>query len=119
MKINEQFRKWQNLERVFFSSKDEDMEKFRKFVEKKWLPLPSNTQFVESGVKESKLCCTNRQSENKRSQYTTIRSHIVEDVIMESKKKRDQEDKKFSIQINSSQQADWGKENKNSWGGNK
>ena len=34
----------------------ENMQKFYEFVKVTWLCLPSNTQFVEAGVKEASLC---------------------------------------------------------------
>jgi hypothetical protein len=32
--------------------RDQGLSKFRKFVESKWVALPSNTQFVEGDVKD-------------------------------------------------------------------
>jgi hypothetical protein len=34
-----------------------DMLAFQKFIQWKCFPLPSHTQFVEGGVKDSKRCC--------------------------------------------------------------
>jgi hypothetical protein len=43
-----------------------------------FLPLPSNTQFVESGVKEAKIVSATNRSEQMSSIYAIIRSvHVV------------------------------------------
>ena len=55
----------------------EKMSEFLAYIENTWYPLASNTQFVESGVKEAKICATTRRDEMVRSIYTLIRSSVV------------------------------------------
>ena len=50
----------------------------QKYAKSKWLPLPSNTQFVKSGVKEAKICISNNRDEASHSMYATVRSSIIE-----------------------------------------
>jgi hypothetical protein len=54
-----------------------NMEDFKAYVQKTWFPLPSNTQFVESGVKDAKLCATKNRDELMCSTYIPIRSTLV------------------------------------------
>jgi hypothetical protein len=59
-------------------AKDEDssnhMLEFRSFIQHRWFPLPSNMQFVEARVKDSKLCSGINRSEMMRTLYTVNRS---------------------------------------------
>ena len=57
---------------------NEDVKEFQEYAAEKWLPLPSNTQFVESGVKEAKMCSSNNWDELLRSMYATVCSSLVE-----------------------------------------
>jgi hypothetical protein len=64
---------------------------FREFVESKWLPLPSNTQFVEGGVKDFKRCAATSRNELARSLYGMQRSlgmHAVSETTKEIRKNR-------------------------------
>ena len=49
---------------------------FRNTVKTEWLPLASNTQFVESGVKEAKLCSSTGKQEQMRSVMAIGRSYL-------------------------------------------
>ena len=55
----------------------QELKEFREYAEDRWLHLPSNTQFVESGVKEAKICGLSQRSERMRSIYALIRSHTT------------------------------------------
>jgi hypothetical protein len=59
---------------------DSSLKEFREFIESKWLRLPSNTQFVEEGVKDSKRCASTAQNEQMRSTIATQWSYIVHSI---------------------------------------
>ena len=54
-----------------------EMEKFREWVQKNYLPFPIHTQFVESGVKEAALVLETGKEERMRSAVALIRSATV------------------------------------------
>jgi hypothetical protein len=69
--------------------RDQGMSKFRKFVESKWAALPSNTQFVEEGVKDSKQCSSTTHSEGLRSLIAIQRLQMVHRVHEGAKEMRE------------------------------
>jgi hypothetical protein len=69
--------------------RDESLSEFRQFVESKWVALPSNTQFVEGGVKDSKRCASTSRSEELRSLIAIQRSQMVHRVHEGAKEKRE------------------------------
>jgi hypothetical protein len=60
--------------------RDDNQSEFRKFVESKWVALPSNTQFVEGSVKDSKRCVSTSRSEELRSLIAIQRLQMVHQV---------------------------------------
>jgi hypothetical protein len=69
--------------------RDQGMSEFRKFVESKWVALPSNTQFVKGGVKDSKQCASTTRSEELRSLIAIQRSQMVHRVQEGAKEMRE------------------------------
>jgi hypothetical protein len=63
--------------KIFGESQSTAMQKFGKFVQIRWYPLPSNTQFVEVGIKDAKLCATTRQDEMLYSIHAMVQSIMV------------------------------------------
>ena len=63
-----------------------DILRFKQFVQRYWFPFASNTQFVESGVKEAKLVSMDKRKENTRSEYAIIRSHTVSTYMDKARK---------------------------------
>jgi hypothetical protein len=61
---------------------------FRKFVEGRWFPLPSNAQFVEAGMKDAKVRATTNQDEMPRSAPAMIRSALVSPCVKQAIAKR-------------------------------
>ena len=51
---------------------------FRKLFSQRYLPIPSQTQMTERGVKEGKICATASRSEQSRSAFAVARSGVVE-----------------------------------------
>jgi hypothetical protein len=74
--------------KVFDPNASQAMTGFRKFVEGRWFPLPSNTQFVEAGVKDAKVCATTNRDEMLRSTYAMVRSVLVNPCIEQAIAKR-------------------------------
>lgn len=50
----------------------------RDLVEQRYLPIPTNTQMTERGVKEGALCATSSRGEISRSIYAVARSGVCE-----------------------------------------
>jgi hypothetical protein len=69
--------------------RDQGMSEFRKFVESKWVALPSNTQFVEGGVEDLKRCASTTRSEELRSLIAIQRSQMVHQVHKGAKEMRE------------------------------
>ena len=59
---------------------------FQFFVSYTYLPLPSHTQFVESGVKESAIVSETGREERSRSILAIVRSHTVEQFLESARK---------------------------------
>mgnify|MGYP001394363470 CR=1 FL=1 len=60
---------------------------FQFFVSYTYLPLPSHTQFVESGVKESAIVSEIGREERSRSILAIVRSHTVEPFLEDARRK--------------------------------
>jgi hypothetical protein len=67
--------------KIFGEHKSSAMIKFGEFVQERWYPLPSNTHFVEAGVKDAKLWATTKRDEMLRSIYAMVRSVMVHPCI--------------------------------------
>jgi hypothetical protein len=61
---------------------------FRKFVEGRWFPLPSNAQFVEACMKDAKARATTNCDEMPRSAHAMIRSALVSPCVKQAIAKR-------------------------------
>ena len=62
---------------------------FLKYVFTRYIALPSNTQFVKSGVKDAKFCATTNRAETLTSYYTLIRSVTVSRAIQDAIEKQE------------------------------
>ena len=57
-----------------------NMRQFRNYVKASWIPLPSNNQMVEAGVKDAALCRTSNHSEHFASLLGVVRSFHIHDI---------------------------------------
>ena len=69
----------------------ENMQKFYEFVKVTWLCLPSNTQFVEAGVKEASLCRSTGRQEISASFLAMLRSATVHSIVSSALKEKKEE----------------------------
>ena len=80
---------------IFQGPLTKGMSILKRHVMEKYYPLPSNTQFVESGVKEAKICHSTNRNDMMRSMYAFIRSKTVRQGISDAVEERDQNQEKM------------------------
>ena len=69
-----------------YETNNEELKNLRIFCKKHYLPLPSNSQHIEAGVKDSALVAQTGCEERSRNNKAIIRSHTVRNVIREAQK---------------------------------